>query len=46
MESKCDTTRRGRGKGTRDGGGFKEPDHGGLKDADKRHLNISVVSIV
>ena len=46
IESKCNTTRRGRGKGTRDGGGFKEPDHGGLKDADKRHLNTSVVSIV
>ena len=46
IDSKCDTTRRGDGRGTGRGEGFKEPDYGGLKDANKRHLNASVVSIV
>ena len=46
IDSKCDTTRRGDGRGTGRGEGFKEPDHGGLKDTNKRHLNASVVSIV
>ena len=46
IDSKYDTARRGDGRGTGRGEGFKEPHHRDLKNTYHRHLNECVVSIV